>query len=208
MVKPVPITCTVEGCDRPYLASGYCNTHYRRIRRSGTLDRTTTADPIKRFWEKVDTSAGPDGCWPWLATITYRGYGHFKLHGHLVVAHRVAYELTVGPVPDQTVLDHLCHTRDKECAGGVACPHRRCVNPDHLEPVTVAENIRRGRMLDLRAKKTHCPAGHEYTPENTYLNKRGARGCRTCVRLAGRARRETQRTYSTAIATDVASSSP
>jgi hypothetical protein len=77
-------------------------------------------------------------------------------------AHRFAYELLVGPIPAGLTLDHLCL-------------NKACVRPDHLEPVSLTVNIRRAN-----ARRTHCKRGHAFTPENTYLDKIGARQCRKC----------------------------
>lgn len=112
-----------------------------------------------------------------------------------MLAHRVAYEDLVGPIPDDLCLDHTCHTT--ACVLGNNCPHRRCVNPAHLEPVTSEVNARRGltgrvggakRGAQLRAK-THCPAGHEYDAPNTRWTPVGGRVCRRCVREKQRERR-------------------
>lgn len=84
----------------------------------------------ERFWSKVDRDGGPDCCWPWLAARA-NGYGKFYVDGRMVRAHRFAYELLVGPIPEGLVLDHLCAVTF-------------CVNPAHLEPVTQRENARRG----------------------------------------------------------------
>lgn len=84
-----------------------------------------------RFWNKVNKT---DACWNWTGAKFYRGYGCFRLNGQSVLAHRVAYELVHGPTPMGLVIDHLCR-------------NTLCVNPDHLEPVTNAENVRRGMVL-------------------------------------------------------------
>lgn len=119
----------------------------------------------ERFWPKVDTSAGPDGCWPWLAHRNRLGYGVMTDGYRNVMAHRVSWELAHGmPVPHGLVLDHLCR---------MPC----CVNPAHLDAVTQRENLCRSPLTN--AGKTHCPKGHPYTPENTYTY-RGRRLCRTC----------------------------
>lgn len=84
-------------------------------------------------------------------------------------AHRVAYELLIGPIAAGLELDHLCRTH-------------ACVNPAHLEPVTGQVNLLRGVGFPAtNAAKTHCPQGHEYTAENTYWSKKGQRGCRACT---------------------------
>lgn len=111
---------------------------------------------LEKMWQRVDKT---DSCWLWIGPLRANGYG---MYNHRP-AHRVTYELLVGPIPDGLHIDHLCRVR-------------HCVNPDHLEPVTQAENNRRAG-----AAKTHCPRDHEYTPENTY-NKNGSRMCRTCHR--------------------------
>jgi len=142
-----------------------------------------------RFWAKVAKT--DDGCWTWTGANARGGYGSYKTRARTFRAHRYAYEAVRGPIPAGLYLDHLCHNADPTCPGGDTCKHRRCVNPDHLEPVTPHENVLRGlATAALNAAKTHCPQGHEYTPENTYRIKpspnkhHGARSCRACRRLA------------------------
>lgn len=88
-------------------------------------------------------------------------------------AHRVAYESFVGPIPDGLVIDHLCSVR---------C----CINPTHLEAVTASVNTLRGEGVRRNALKTHCPKGHEYTPENTFISGSPWRRCRECERARSR----------------------
>ncbi len=140
----------------------------------------------------------PSGCWRWQGGTDQKGYGNFLIAPRRSQrAHIAAYEAFVGPVPDGLQLDHLCHTRDKSCKLGKDCPHRRCVNPEHLEPVTPDENRRRGRGLyNLGARqveKTHCPPGHPYDEANTYVRPNGARNCRDCKRERDAAYRRTRR---------------
>jgi hypothetical protein len=129
-----------------------------------------------RFWSKVDKSGAR---WLWTAAINWpQGYGTIKVEGKMVGAHRVAYELAVGPIPDGLQLDHLCRVR-------------QCVNPSHLEPVTQRENLMRGESVPARqSRQTHCIHGHEFTPENTLIQApNNRRQCRACRRLYMRARR-------------------
>jgi hypothetical protein len=128
----------------------------------------------ERFWEKVDRSAGPDGCWPWLAGRYSTGYGEFSIGYRKSAAHRVAYELLIGPIPAGLELDHLCR-------------NRLCVNPAHLEPVTTRENILRGESGSAKnARKTHCHNGHPLTPGNLTPGPNGERRCLICNRTRNR----------------------
>ena len=121
-----------------------------------------TMELEERFWSKADWDVHTPGrCWPWLKATTTKGYGCFGFAGGVRLAHRVAYELEVGPIPEGMELDHTC-------------VNPACVNPDHLEPVTHAENCRR-----QMARKTRCKNDHEFTDDNTYWY-RGYRYCRAC----------------------------
>jgi hypothetical protein len=121
----------------------------------------------ERFWSKVNKN-GPGGCWIWTACKNEPGYGSIGFSGKPKGAHRVAYELVKGPIPDGLTLDHLCRNTS-------------CVNPDHLEPVTRAENARR------IPRATHCPKGHPYDEANTYTPPSGGRFCRACLRAHNKA---------------------
>jgi hypothetical protein len=126
------------------------------------------------------TTILPSGCWEFGGYITPHGYGQLSRN---IGAHRLAWEIENGcPVPAGLVIDHLCHNADPACNDSVACRHRRCVNPAHMEAVTSAANVMRGKSVGpINAAKTHCAHGHEYTPENTYYRPdRYGRICKTC----------------------------
>ena len=120
----------------------------------------------------------PTGCITYEGARDPSGYGRI-LSGKL--AHRVAYEWLVGPIPDGLHIDHLCHTHDLACNLTTACPHRRCVRPSHMEPVEPAENTRRGRTPN--GGKPTCKRGHPWTPENTLIRADGYKKCRACARI-------------------------
>lgn len=131
------------------------------------------------------------GCWEWNGQLNSDGYARFGVTAQKnTYAHRLAYELIEGPIPAGLTLDHLCRVR-------------HCINPAHLEPVTSRENSLRSpfTMASRHAATTHCPSGHEYTPENTmtvkHRNGRVTRVCRTC-RRAYVARKRAERQEATA----------
>lgn len=124
--------CSTDGCGRRHYARGMCQPCYLvwyRRKRYGTK-RLSQAE---RFWSKVDRR-GAEDCWEWLASRQPNGYGQFSPGGRaggMTTAHRVAYELTFGPIPEGLSIDHLCRNRG-------------CVNPAHLEAVSQRENVQRG----------------------------------------------------------------
>lgn len=119
----------------------------------------------------------PDECLVWRGAHTPDGYGRIAVGvaaGQTERVHKRAWEQVNGPVPVGLVLDHLCR-------------NRACWNVGHLEAVTVGTNIRRGLTGEVarqrQLQKTHCRAGHPFTPENTYRPpSSNKRMCRTCVR--------------------------
>lgn len=171
--------CLAPDCEKPERRRGLCSMHAMRLHRSGRLDldpKPTYAELLMRKVERTES-----GCWLWTARTDRDGYGLMKTEGRnsTVRAHRAVYLLLKGEIPDGLHLDHLCRVRN-------------CVNPDHLEPVTPAENVRRShRALGRRDPATlrpTCANGHAYTPENMTIGSKGERVCRTC-------HRETQRKY-------------
>lgn len=120
-----------------------------------------------RVWAKVRKSAG---CWLWMGSRNALGYGQVQRGRRgegLIQAHRATYELIVGPIPAGLELDHLCRQPS-------------CVRPDHLEPVTQAENKRRANQ------HPDCVNGHPFDEANTYIRRDGARMCRACHRERAR----------------------
>lgn len=139
-----------------------------------------TNSDIDRFWSKVDRSGGVDACWQWNGTNQAGGYGVFAIvrpgNKSNYIAHRVSYFIAHGGIPDTLVIDHLCR-------------NRRCVNPDHLDPCTIGENVMRGDGVNAIATRDNvCSRGHELTGYNvkTLRDKNGKekRTCRTCFNEA------------------------
>lgn len=133
----------------------------------------TVLPAIDRFWARVAKS---DNCWVWQGSLTTDGYGSITVAGRAIRVHRYSWELHNGAIPKGLF---VCHH----------CDNRGCVRPDHLFLGTNRDNLR-----DMAAKgrhpqqqKTHCPRGHEYTPDNIYWVA-GFRECRVCVRARSKRR--------------------
>lgn len=142
-----------------------CGTEFPRKNQT-----TTCSDDECRFLAKVDIGS-PDTCWEWTGSLESGGYGHMRSGHTTVKAHRFSYELAVEPIAEGLQIDHLCR-------------NRRCVNPDHLEPVTPFENWARGAHLGAVMLRTgECPLGHSLDA-NPYIRPSGRRECRTCRNLA------------------------
>lgn len=118
------------------------------------------------------------GCWIWLNSLTPTGYppARYTAFKKYVTAYRLSYFLYRGEIPDGLEVDHICRMR---------C----CINPWHLRLVTHAENTRRGiypKSTHRNGRKTHCKRGHEFNENNTYIDNRGNRQCRICIREKNR----------------------
>ena len=127
----------------------------------------------ERFASKVEVL--PDGCWRWTGFTDKAGYGRLKMGGRsepVGYAHRIAYQLHIGPIPEGAELDHLCR-------------NRWCCNPEHLEAVSHRVNVQRGESPTVVAQRTgRCRRGHEVNETNTYFRKSTGAVvyCRVCRR--------------------------
>lgn len=115
-------------------------------------------------------------CILWHGKPNQSGYGRVqvKIDNKWITkyVHRVKWEEANGPIPEGLTVDHLCFVP-------------LCINTEHMELVTLSENLRR-----KNAAITHCPQGHEYNAENTHRRPNGSRSCRVCNKLRMRARRK------------------
>lgn len=168
--------CTEDGCHAPQVGRGLCNKHWKAWRRRADpseVRKKNFGTLEERWWARV-IRAGGDECWEWDGAHDSDGYAQIGVNGRALGAHVVGYQVNVGPVPEGMELDHF------------ACDNRSCVNFTHVRPDTHANNVMREGSKNvgaINARKTQCPKGHEYTPENTYIvPSTGGRACRTCQR--------------------------
>lgn len=146
-------------------------------------------------WRRIRVE--DNGCWTWTGGRDADNYGRYR-HGK---AHLNIFRALCGPTPEDLITDHLCHD-PLTCRGGVACPHRPCVNPGDLAWVTYAKNAaidrrnRWGRLPDESPALDVCKWNHEFTPANTLWNlSRGVwvRRCKACAREVSRRHMATKR---------------
>lgn len=127
--------CSISQCRNAAEKRGWCSAHYSRWKKTGDVQADVPLRPRfdlrAQVLGKVLRPSDPDGCWLWSAAVLPNGYGQVHAQRRTQLAHRVVFELMLGPIPTGMVLDHLCRNRN-------------CVRPDHLDPITRAENTRRG----------------------------------------------------------------
>lgn len=178
-------TCLYPGCDaRRHVTAGWCSGHHQQAK-DGREMRPILRTPADRFFAKVNKT---ETCWLWTGSRTHLGYGQSWHAGEKRVnmAHRVSLWLAGIPIPEGWDVDHLCRVP-------------ACVNPAHLEPVPHAVNMERApySAVDFQLAKTHCPQGHEYTPDNIQPKRNSSGGisrqCKVCRAEDQRRRRANKR---------------
>lgn len=130
--------CAIDDCTGRVLARGWCNKHYQRWAKHGDpcivkVEQLKGVPAEERFWARVDRRHD-DECWPWQGKLNSLGYASLSVDGWTVMAHRFAWELLVGPIPDGLTIDHRCF-------------NRACCNPHHMDVVSQAENNRRAARI-------------------------------------------------------------
>lgn len=157
--------CSVDGCGKQVDSAGLCPMHYRRVRVHGTLADPVRVDNFSRY--RVDNETG---CWVWTGPDDGKGYGFFSVpYEGEHRSHRAFWVRHRGAIAPDLELDHLCRNPS-------------CVNPDHLEPVTHAENMRRAR-LDQNGVGTCRSGKHDITgpdPWMTFAGRPDNRWCKEC----------------------------
>lgn len=179
---PTKGMCAAEGCEQRATNKDWCKKHYSRWVRTGQVELDGRSwggkQPTPLLHRLEDKFTVDDGCWLWVGLLNNKGYGVLsrRREGRSAAAHRVMYELLVGPIPEGLELDHLCRVP-------------RCVRPSHLEPVTHQENMARSLTAPWVAMRTrtHCQHGHALPLEP---DKTGRRRCLVCKQIRRRKRYE------------------
>ena len=168
---PAPVLRKASYATRPtLLICEVCRTVFARFNGTrGCSERCRLILHLRKYTEKM-----PDGCWLWRGSAFGYGYLVGKAGGKRYLAHRFSYEVSRGTIPDGLVLHHLCK-------------NKLCVNPEHLLPVTLIENLSfPDGAIGVQKHKTHCKRGHPFDEANTFIRKDGGRICRECSRIKGR----------------------
>ena len=189
--------CSVEGCDNIFRAKDMCSSHYNQVKgynekyykyvkkRKVPIHKTVNGEIDKSYFMTfVDVT---DECWRWSGATSTNGYGVFKVEKKLKKAHRLTYEYFIGDIPYGLVIDHLCE-------------NKMCVNPFHLEAVTIEENVRRAaenRRYERVQSDKGCINGHPFNRIKTRINKSGhiQRYCLSCLGLSVASSRRKKKMY-------------
>lgn len=135
------------------------------------MNQILTEKQQENFWSRVLKT---NTCWMWFGCRSADGYGRFQFKRTTINAHRMAYALKKGILDKSKQIHHLCNNPS-------------CVNPDHLEQITVRENVLLSdNPASINARKTHCNKGHPLSGDNLYCPPSGKRYCRTCGNILSR----------------------